>query len=187
MEESIGLLRLVGTGYALTTGSNLVDVAVMRNINMQFVKGALDKLKPLIIPAVTYVTGNIGAFTNALRDIGAVISESALQEVRENKLSKLKRVTSQVTRKEMRNNCMQAGVPQSEIDGITSEMFCRWKKLVPAKRDYPPHHPSCHLKAPQQLANAEVAGEAGWRVPPNCHHCSLSLGAGPMPLCSSNY
>lgn len=28
---------------------------------------------------------------------------------------------------------------------------------------------------------------SGWWVPPHCCHCSLSLGAGPTALCSSNY
>lgn len=89
MEEGIGLLWQMEATHALITGTNPDEVAVT-SIKMQFVKGAPNKLKPLVILAVTYATGNIGALTDALRDIGTMASEPAVRVLRENKSSKPK-------------------------------------------------------------------------------------------------
>lgn len=80
----------MGAAHALTAGSNPDKVAVTRSIKISSVKGALDELKPLIASTVMNATGNISASTNALMDIGAMVSEPAVQVVRENKPAKLK-------------------------------------------------------------------------------------------------
>lgn len=87
----------------------------------------------------------------------------------------------------MRNNHAQAGVPQSEIGGIiTSEMFHHWQKLVPTKKIIPPQ-PRLRPQSTADPGKCRNNRSSGWWVPPHCCHCSLSLGAGPTALCSSNY
>uniref|UniRef100_A0A8C8B5N5 Uncharacterized protein n=1 Tax=Otus sunia TaxID=257818 RepID=A0A8C8B5N5_9STRI len=152
MKEGINLARQMGMAHALVTGSNPDRVAAMRSIKMQFLRGAPASLKPLVIPAVTNDKGNVGALADTLRETGAVISRPSVQVVNKGKPEKTKGVTARVTRKQMWNDLVQASIPQSEIDGITtSEVFRRWQKLaLTQKANHPwPHHqlrthpPSC--------------------------------------------
>lgn len=179
IEEGINVVWQMGMAHALVAGSNPDSIAVTRSIKMQFLRGAPASLKPLIIPAVTNATGNIGALADTLRDIGDVISGPSVQAVNKGKAAKAKGVTSGVTRKQMWNDLVRAGVPRSEIDGITtSEMFCRWQKLGTTQKSQlalvspptprPPSTPSCHLKATYYVANAKTAETKIWQVPQNC-------------------
>ena len=72
MEEGVNLVWQMGMAHALVTASNLDRVAATRSIKMQFLRGVPASLKPLIIPSVTNVTGNVGTLANTLREIGAV-------------------------------------------------------------------------------------------------------------------
>ncbi|PKU31808.1 hypothetical protein llap_17887 [Limosa lapponica baueri] len=86
-------------------------VAVTRSIKMQLLREVPASLNPLIIPEVTNATGNVGALANILKEIGAVTSGPSVQVVNKGKLAKPKGVTSCVTRKQMWNDLVQAGVP----------------------------------------------------------------------------
>ena len=72
MEEGINLVRQMAMAHALIMGSSPDRVAAMRSIKMQLWRGAPASLKPLIVPSVTNVTGNVGTLANTLREIGAV-------------------------------------------------------------------------------------------------------------------
>lgn len=68
---------------------------------MQLLKRAPASLKPLVIPAVTNATRNVGALANTLREIGAVTLGPSVQMVDKEKLAKPKGVTPWVTRKQI--------------------------------------------------------------------------------------
>uniref|UniRef100_A0A663EF42 Uncharacterized protein n=1 Tax=Aquila chrysaetos chrysaetos TaxID=223781 RepID=A0A663EF42_AQUCH len=109
MEEGINLVWQMGMAHAIVVGSNPDS----------FLRRAPASLKPLIIPAVTNATGNVGALR-----------------------AKPEGVTSRVTRKQMWNDLVRASTPQSEIDGITtSEMFCQWQKLASMQKSRLPLAP----------------------------------------------
>uniref|UniRef100_A0A8B9Z4H2 Uncharacterized protein n=1 Tax=Buteo japonicus TaxID=224669 RepID=A0A8B9Z4H2_9AVES len=142
MEEGINLVWQMGMAHVLVKGSNPDRVAVTRSIKMQFLRGAPAPLKPLIMPAVTNAMGKVGALADTLREIGAVISGPSVWVENKGQLAKQKGVTSQVTRKQMWNDLVQASIPRSEIDRITtSEMFHRWQKLAPTQKSRPPLAP----------------------------------------------
>uniref|UniRef100_A0A663EYR4 Uncharacterized protein n=1 Tax=Aquila chrysaetos chrysaetos TaxID=223781 RepID=A0A663EYR4_AQUCH len=114
MEEGINLVQQMGMAHALVTGSNPDRVAVT-SIKMQFLRGVPASLKPSIIPAATNAMGNIGTLADTLREIGAVISGPSIRVVNKGRPAKPKGVTTQVTRKQMRNNLVQtASIQKSQ-------------------------------------------------------------------------
>lgn len=166
MKEGVNSLRQMGMAYASTTGSSPVTAAVRTSIKRQLLRGAPASLKPVIIPAVVNATGSVGDLANTLWEIWALISGPSVQVVDKGKPAKQKRGdTPQVTRRQMWNDLLQAGVPRSEINGITtSEMFCQWQKLSHTQKTRLPPAPLPAPRPPTALPAASGQGSA-WKMP----------------------
>uniref|UniRef100_A0A8C3JKN9 Uncharacterized protein n=1 Tax=Calidris pygmaea TaxID=425635 RepID=A0A8C3JKN9_9CHAR len=155
--EGITVLRQIGMAHALAMGANPDDVLVTKVMRMQFLKQASESLKPLIVSTVTDATGTIGALVNKLREIGDTMSGPSVRVINRRKQTKSNGATARITRKQIWADLVQAGVPRSEIEGITtSEMFRRWHKLAftwknrlvssPPRTPCPPSPPSAPLR-----------------------------------------
>lgn len=147
----------MGMAQVPITGSSPDGTAGMKSTKMQLWGGALVTLKPFSVSAVMAVTGNRGALANPLREIGAVISEPTALVVSESQPTKLKRVTSGVTRKQMWNSCAGWCPAIRNKQDRNFRNVSLLAKCSGYEENSFPLHPTCHLTAGHCLTNANAA------------------------------
>jgi len=122
--------------------------------------------------------GDVDTLADTFRETGAAISGPSVQVMNKGKLAKPKGVTARVTRKQVRNDLVQAGTPRSEIEGITtSEMFHRWQKSAFMQEKLTTPIPTPALCPPSALPGTSTQ-DATWQqkrytfqlLPQGCKH-----------------
>lgn len=132
------LLREMGMAHALLTGTSPDNIPITRSIRMELLKRAPVSVKPCLISTIQAATGNVGALVTAMKDLETMPSGPSVRMVNKGKSAKSKGSTAQVTRKQMWHDLLQAGVPRSELSGLsTAELFRCWQKLTPTAKSQP--------------------------------------------------